>query len=89
METGGGLSLPVWISYMEHALKDVPVAQYAAPEGVLQSAGEWFYEEYARGAGVISLGLGDKTGNPAAAAVPGTQTPPTDEKKKILDLFRN
>ena len=89
METGGGLSLPVWISYMEHALKDVPVAQYAAPEGVLQSAGEWFYEEYARGAGVISLGLGDKTGNPAAAAVPGAQTPPTDEKKKILDLFRN
>ena len=89
METGGGLSLPVWISYMEHALKDVPVAQYAAPEGVLQSAGEWFYEEYARGAGVISLGLGDKTGNPAAAAVPGVQTPPTDEKKKILDLFRN
>ncbi|WP_247873653.1 penicillin-binding transpeptidase domain-containing protein, partial [Azospirillum brasilense] len=26
-ETGGGLSLPVWISFMERALKGVPVAE--------------------------------------------------------------
>ena len=24
-ETGGGLSLPIWISYMEHALKSAPL----------------------------------------------------------------
>jgi penicillin-binding protein 1A len=26
-ETGGGLSLPIWISFMQHALKGVPVAE--------------------------------------------------------------
>ena len=87
-ETGGGLSLPVWISYMEHALKGVPVTQYAAPEGVVNSGGEWFYDEYARGAGISSLGLDDKTGT--AGASPETQVlPPVDERRKILDLFRN
>ena len=33
-ETGGGLSLPVWISFMEAALKGVPVMEPSAPEGV-------------------------------------------------------
>ncbi len=84
-ETGGGLSLPVWIRFMEHALKDVPVMEPEAPEGVMNSGGEWFYDEYVRGAGIRSLGLGDKP-----AAGPEIQTlPAADEKKKILDLFRN
>ena len=30
------------------------------PEGVVNVGGEWFYEEYARGAGVSSVGLEDK-----------------------------
>jgi penicillin-binding protein 1A len=84
-ETGGGLSLPVWIRFMEHALKKVPVMEPAAPEGLVYAGGEWFYEEYAKGSGVSSLGLNDK---PAT----GTDTqalPAADEKKKILDLFRN
>ncbi len=82
-ETGGSLSLPIWIRFMEHALKDVPVMEPEAPEGLVHSGGEWFYDEYAKGAGVSSVGLSDK---------PGTdpQTLPTaDEKKKILDLFKN
>jgi len=87
-ETGGGLSLPVWITYMEHALKGVAVSQYTAPGGVVNVGGEWFFDEYARGAGVSSLGLDDKsvpTGAPAEVQV----LPPIDEKRKILDLFRN
>ena len=82
-ETGGSLSLPIWIRFMEYALKDVPVTEPEAPEGLVHSGGEWFYDEYAKGAGVSSIGLTDK---------PGTdpQTLPTaDEKKKILDLFKN
>ena len=86
-ETGGGLSLPVWIQFMEHALKNVPVMEPTAPEGVINSGGEWFYDEYVKGAGVSSVGLADKSG---AAAGADTQTlPPADEKKKILDLFKN
>ncbi len=87
-ETGGGLSLPVWISYMEHALKGVPVSQYTAPGGVVNAGGEWFYDEYAHGAGVSSLGLDDKSGT-ASVSVETQVLPPADEKRRILDLFRN
>jgi penicillin-binding protein 1A len=79
-ETGGGLSLPVWIEYMAYALKGAPVTEAKPPEGVLNVGGDWTYEEYAHGTGVTSLGV-------EAAPPP---TPPTeDEKKSILDLFKN
>jgi len=80
-ETGGGLSLPVWISFMETALKGAPVTEIAAPEGVVYQGGEWYYDEYAKGAGISSLGLGDA---PEAETIP---MPAAEEKKKILDLF--
>ena len=80
-ETGGGLSLPVWISYMETALRSVPVSEYAVPEGLVHVGGEWFFEEFAKG-GVTSLGLGDKGDEKSAL-------PAGEEKRKILDLFRN
>ena len=91
-ETGGGLSLPVWISFMETALKGVPVMEPAAPEGVLNIGGEWYYDEFSKGAGVSSLGLEEKphpaTGAPAGASA-GQALPPADEKRRILDLFKN
>ncbi len=86
-ETGGGLALPVWIRFMEHALRGVPIMEPSAPEGVVNVGGEWYYNEYARGAGVISLGLADKPG--AASDIGVRAMPPADEKKRILDLFRN
>jgi penicillin-binding protein 1A len=79
-ETGGGLALPVWIEYMAQALKGVPSQEPSAPEGVLQVGGDWVYEEYAHGAGVGSLGL---------EAVPPPAPPTEEERKGILDLFRN
>jgi len=88
-ETGGGVSLPVWINFMEAALKGVPVSEPAPPEGVINVGGEWYYDEYARGAGVSSLGLQDKAAaDPDGHPLPQT-LPPADEKKSILDLFRN
>ncbi|MBC7649904.1 MAG: penicillin-binding protein 1A [Vitreoscilla sp.] len=97
-ETGGGLSLPVWIDFMGHALKGVPVTEMAVPEGVVNVGGEWYYNEYAKGAGVSSVGLGAAAGGTAAAPEEGGQPaqsapisvlPPADEKKRILDLFKN
>jgi penicillin-binding protein 1A len=106
-ETGGGLSLPVWITFMESALKGVPVMEPSAPEGVVNVAGEWYYEEYARGNGVGSLGGGSpENGSPAVPAVPRVpedkslmnsdglppsrpQSAPSEERRSILDLFRN
>jgi penicillin-binding protein 1A len=82
-ETGGGLSLPVWITFMESALKGVPINEPTAPEGVIHVGGEWFYEEYAKSSGVSAMGLEDK---PESTTL---TLPPAEEKKKILDLFRN
>ena len=112
-ETGGGLSLPVWISFMETALKGVPHMEPTPPEGVVNVGGEWYYEEYARGAGVGSLGMGTgepgtplpAVGGPSGEQSPGVPTDrslmnsdglppnqprtPNEERKSILDLFRN
>ncbi len=85
-ETGGGLSLPVWIQFMTQALKNVPVLEPTVPPGVVNSNGEWFYEEYAKNNGVSSLGL-HKAGVPQPNPV--LPLPPADERKQILDLFRN
>jgi penicillin-binding protein 1A len=79
-ETGGGLALPVWIEYMAYALKGVPAKEAKAPEGLLNTGGEWVFDEFAHGAGVISVGLDQ--------ALPPT-APTEDEKKSILDLFKN
>ncbi|UCU98506.1 penicillin-binding protein 1A [Acidovorax radicis] len=85
-ETGGGLSLPVWISFMERALKGVPVMEPTVPPGLVNVGGEWFYEEYARNAGVSSVGMEDRsTGSAGAPQAP----PPSEERSRILDLFRN
>lgn len=48
-ETGGGLALPIWINYMSYALKGQPETERQPPEGVVQMAGDWAYEEYANG----------------------------------------
>ncbi|WP_372527846.1 penicillin-binding protein 1A [Piscinibacter sp.] len=77
-ETGGGLSLPVWIDYMKYALKNLPVEEASPPEGVVNLNGEWYYEEYTHGSGVTSVGMDEK--QPTA--------PSEDERKSILDLFK-
>ncbi len=76
-ETGGGLSLPIWIDYMSVALKGRPESEPLPPEGVVNIGGEWYYEEYVQGGGVSSLGLDNSTPKP----------PNSDERKGILDLF--
>jgi penicillin-binding protein 1A len=123
-ETGSSISVPIWIDFMQSALKGVPVMEPSAPEGVINVGGEWYYDEYAPGHGVASLGLSDSgdTGAAAPAAgggaprtpreagpsgeqspgAPGDRSmlnadgmpskpavPPADERRSILDLFRN
>lgn len=87
-ETGGGLSLPIWIQFMQHALKDVPVATYSVPTGVVNVDGEWFYQESLSGSGVRSLGM-DVDWDAAGGAEQPTAPPDEQERNSILDLFRN
>ena len=77
-ETGGGLALPVWIEYMQEALKRIPPSDPTVPAGLVQVGSEWVFEEFAGGQGVSSVGLSDKA--PPAAS--------EEEKRSILDLFR-
>ena len=86
-ETGGGLSLPIWISFMERALKGVPVMENPVPEGVVNSGGEWFFNEYARNNGVSSLGMEDKSAETTPTPAGGPS--PAEERSRIMDLFRN
>ncbi len=77
-ESGGGLALPIWLDYMAHALKGVPVDEPAAPDGVVNLNGEWYYKEFAPGSGVGQLGIDD----------PQSPRPTEDERRSILDLFK-
>jgi penicillin-binding protein 1A len=77
-ETGGGLALPVWIEFMQTALRGVPVQEFTPPEGVVQSGPYWMFDEFAQNRGISSLGLDDRVPQPAS----------TEERRGILDLFR-
>ena len=100
-ETGGGLSLPIWIAFMQEALNDVPVAELPVPPGVVRVQNEWYYDNYTPGRGVSKLGGGEgevesssnaaggdseSSGNSGGG---GENQPSSDEKRGILDLFKN
>ena len=91
-ETGGGLSLPIWINFMQTALKGVPVSEPKPPEGVVKIGGDWYYEEYARGGGISNLGgagLGPRPESTEPSPDAGAAAAPSEERNRILDLCKN
>jgi penicillin-binding protein 1A len=74
-ENGGGLSLPIWITYMQTALKGVPEKERAVPQGIINVAGEYYYSEFGPSQSVVSLGLDDPVAPPAGEN-PATPPPP-------------
>jgi penicillin-binding protein 1A len=65
-ETGGGLALPIWISYMGKVLPNRPPMPQTPPEGVVNVGGEVYFAEFQPGQGIASVGLED--------ALPGGDT---------------
>jgi penicillin-binding protein 1A len=57
-ETGGGLALPIWIGFMQQALKTEPVADRPMPPGLVQVGDEYYYAENPPGTGVQSVDVG-------------------------------
>jgi penicillin-binding protein 1A len=57
-ETGGGLALPIWVGFMQKALKTEPVAERAVPPGLVLYGDEYYYAENPPGTGVQSLDVG-------------------------------
>ena len=100
-ETGGGLSLPIWIRYMRTALNGVPVTPLTTqpPAGVVQSGGDWVYAEYTGGRGISSIGVGEgvwaTTNGTDASAQEGnlnqgnTQAGGPLGEAKNVDIFHN
>ncbi|MBN3742859.1 penicillin-binding protein 1A [Burkholderia seminalis] len=86
-ETGGGLSLPVWIDYMGAALKGVPEFKPTMPDGVESLGSELYFTEFTPGHGFVST-----VGVPQAPAAQGVDeaVPHVDEQEKqdIMNLFR-
>jgi len=72
-ESGGGLALPVWIDFMQVALRNQPVRELVPGEGLLQSNGDWSFEEFAGEAGVRTLGM---DAAPPATAASGAASSP-------------
>jgi len=57
-ETGGGVAMPIWIGYMQEALRGVPEqARRARPDGLLVEGGEMYFSEFPPGQAVARLGL--------------------------------
>lgn len=57
-ETGGGLSMPIWIDYMQTALKNVPVKSPGPiPSGLSQINGNFFYDEFPPQSAILRVGL--------------------------------
>lgn len=56
-ETGGGLALPIWMAYMQTALKSAPETLPEQPADIVTVNGEIFFSEFAPGQGVATLGL--------------------------------
>ncbi|WP_321801592.1 penicillin-binding protein 1A [Burkholderia sp. BCC1988] len=86
-ETGGGLSLPVWIDYMGAALKGVPEFKPTMPDDVQALGSELYFTDFTPGHGFVST-----VGVPQAPAVQSTDeaVPHVDEQEKqdIMNLFR-
>ncbi|RQV51888.1 penicillin-binding protein 1A [Burkholderia cenocepacia] len=86
-ETGGGLSLPVWIEYMGAALKGVPEFKPTVPDGVESLGGELYFTEFTPGHGFVST-----VGVPQVPAAQNVDeaVPHVDEQEKqdIMNLFR-
>jgi penicillin-binding protein 1A len=56
-EFGATLALPIWIDFMRVALAGKPLHQTPAPEGVVQSQGDWMFEEFVNSGAIHSIDL--------------------------------
>jgi penicillin-binding protein 1A len=101
-EFGAQLALPIWVDYMQRALRGVPQEEPPMPPGVALVNGELYFADKTPGNGFIaSIGL--DAANPGGGATdviggmgPGGMTPPpappdvsSSERKQIMDLFES
>ena len=62
-ETGGGLVLPIWVDYMQTAVKDQPETVRVRPDSVVERGGLLYYRDPVKGPGLTEELLGSKDEN--------------------------
>jgi penicillin-binding protein 1A len=78
-ETGGGVSLPIWINYMAKALRGVPAMTYQEPEGLVTLGnGEVYLKEHTHT--VIPINNRAKD----SGATPPQEQQPVENIKELL-----
>ena len=94
-ETGGGAALPIWISYMQNALKGVPEIEQPVPPGIVVKPGmglngepEYYYQEFQNTN--PALGLNNQASGPSNEgsgdnAAPAEPAPPHDAVENVKD----
>ncbi|MBN3753243.1 PBP1A family penicillin-binding protein [Paraburkholderia sp. Tr-20389] len=97
-EFGAQLALPIWVEYMQRALRNVPQAEPALPNGAAKARGELFYSDYLPGHGfVASIDVSasrrvhhkEASSDDAEPDNPGTPDVTPSEKRQILDIFKS
>jgi len=89
-ETGGGLSLPIWIDYMRVALEGTPIQMPVVPTGIFSSGGDWYFSDMGPDRSIRSLGMQDGTdGYGAINKGTAPESERATERSTILNLFRN
>ncbi len=83
-ETGGGLALPIWIGYMQTALKGRPEETLPMPDGLVVVGGETYFEEFPPGNGIASVGVEHAETPAEAPAATGEPTKPQPASKQIF-----
>jgi penicillin-binding protein 1A len=81
-ETGGGLALPIWIDFMQYALRNTPVQELTPPEGVVRRNDEWFFDD--------SPALATpnvESGAVVAPAATSASGATKGEKRSLMELF--
>jgi penicillin-binding protein 1A len=60
-ETGGGAALPIWLGYMQEALKAFPVQKRGMPpSGLMIEGNNMFFSEFPPGQAVTRIGIDEK-----------------------------
>lgn len=76
-ESGGGLSLPIWVDYMRVALKKQPPMEPTPPDDVERVNGDWRFVTEPASGWVRSIGVPEAPPSDAAQEADGTQDPGT------------
>lgn len=56
-ETGGGVSMPIWVDFMSQALKGKPETRMQQPDGLIAENGDLYFSEFPPGHSIASVGL--------------------------------